>query len=48
VPPGFHEAAAQVFSSLAKYKDQQDALTMEEVLATLLAPSSHQLQNESP
>jgi 3-hydroxyisobutyrate dehydrogenase-like beta-hydroxyacid dehydrogenase len=40
VPPGFHEAAAQVFSSLAEYKDQQGAPTIEEVLATLLSPSA--------
>lgn len=39
LPPGFHEAAAQVFSSLAEYKDQQSAPTIEEVLATLLSPS---------
>lgn len=40
LPPGFHEAAAQVFSSLAEYKDQQGAPTIEEVLVTLLTPSS--------
>jgi 3-hydroxyisobutyrate dehydrogenase-like beta-hydroxyacid dehydrogenase len=41
LPPGFHEAAAQVFSRLAEHKDQQNAPTIDEVLATLLAPSSH-------
>ena len=40
LPSGFHEAAAQVFSSLAEYKDQQGAPTIEEVLATLLSPSA--------
>jgi 3-hydroxyisobutyrate dehydrogenase-like beta-hydroxyacid dehydrogenase len=39
LPPGFHEAAAQVFSSLAEYKDQQDSPTIEEVLTTLLSPA---------
>lgn len=39
LPAGFHEAAAQIFSVLAHYKDQQEAPEIEEVLATLLQSS---------
>ena len=36
LPPGFHEAAAEVYARLAGYKDRDPAPSVEEVVATLL------------
>ncbi len=40
LPGNFHEAAAQVFADLAKFKDQDETPGIEEVVAALLKPSS--------
>jgi 3-hydroxyisobutyrate dehydrogenase-like beta-hydroxyacid dehydrogenase len=40
LPGGFHEAAAQVFARLSRFKDRETAPDMEEVLAALLESSS--------
>ena len=36
LPPGFHQAAADIFAALAGFKDHQDEVTLEEVLRALL------------
>jgi 3-hydroxyisobutyrate dehydrogenase-like beta-hydroxyacid dehydrogenase len=38
LPPGFHEAAAQVFAGLAKFKDQDEIPNIEDVIAALIQP----------
>jgi 3-hydroxyisobutyrate dehydrogenase-like beta-hydroxyacid dehydrogenase len=36
LPGGFHEAAAEIFASLAEYKEQSDTPSIESVLASML------------
>ena len=36
LPPGFHQAAAELFGRLAEYKDDPDPPPVEELIATIL------------
>ena len=40
LPGDFHEAAAQIFADLSKFKDRDETPGIEEVIAALLKPSS--------
>ena len=40
LPGGFHDAAAQVFATLANFKDREEKPDIEEVLARLLNPAA--------
>jgi hypothetical protein len=40
LPPGFHQAAAEVYARLAAFKDHDAPVTLEAALAQLIAGNS--------